>query len=322
MIKLEEARVLVTPTSYAKNDPCLRTELEAAVGEVIYNTTGRPFTADQLIKIIPDFDGYIAGLDAVTKDVIAAADRMKVIARYGVGVDKVDLEAAQERGIVVTNTPGANSSSVAELTVGLMIALVRHIPAAHVSIKSGEWPRLRGATLEGKTIGLYGFGAIGQIVAKQLSGFGCELIVYDPCMNQQIAEELRVEDVSSDEIVKRSDILSLHCPVVKKTRKMVDSDFLDLMKPGSLLVNTARGELVDEMALYDAITQGHIAGAALDVFCDQPPDPENPLLNLSQVVATPHMGAHTDSATNNMGWSAFRNCLAVLIGEEPPNRVI
>jgi len=322
MIDLKETRVLVTPTSYAKNDPSLRTELEDAVGEVVYNTTGRPLNSDELIEIIPGFDAYIAGLDAIKSDIIAAADRLKVIARYGVGVDKVDLDAAQRKGIIVTNTPGANSSSVAELTVGLMLALARNIPVANAATRVGEWPRLRGISLEGKTIGLFGFGFIGQQVARRLAGFACELIAFDPNLDHQVADELGVEAVSRDVVIHRSDILSLHCPVVIETRDMVNADFLAQMKPGALLVNTARGELIDENALYEAIQNRHISGATLDVFRQQPLDPENPLLSLSRVITTPHMGAHTDEATNRMGWGALRNCLAVLQGEEPPNRVI
>jgi len=322
MINLKKYRVLVTPTSFGKNDPSLCTELEDKVGEVVYNKTGRPFEADQLIKIIPGFDGYIAGLDAITRDAIFVADRLKVIARYGVGVDKVDLDAAREKGIIVTNTPNANASSVAELTVGLIIALIRQIHVANAATRAGEWPRLHGISLEGKTVGIYGFGAIGQRVARRLNSFGCKLIVYDPYLDINAADELKVEVVTQDDIIQRSDILSLHCPAVDETRGMVNADFLAQMKPDSYLINMARGEILNEAALYEAIQKGHLAGAALDVFSQQPPDPDNPLLKLPQVILTPHMGAHTDSATYHMGLGALQNCLAVLRGEEPPNKVV
>lgn len=158
---LKDCRVLVTPTSYGKNDPALRTELEAAAGEVIYNTTGRPYTAAELVALIPSIDGYIAGLDVIDRSVIEAASQLRVIARYGVGVDAIDLEAARQKGIIVTNTPTANSSSVAELTIGLMLSLARNIPAASQATRAGEWPRQLGLSLEGKVIGLVGFGAVG-----------------------------------------------------------------------------------------------------------------------------------------------------------------
>lgn len=190
---LNKCRVLVTPTSYAKNDPTLRTKLEAEVGEVVYNTTGRPLTALELIKLIPGFHGHIAGLDVIDRTVVEAADRLKVIARYGVGVDNVDLGAARERGIVVTNTPGANSISVAELTVGLLLSLARQIPAAAQATRSGEWPRTSGLTLQGKVVGLLGFGAIGSEVARRLGCFDCIILAHDPVPRHQLAEALGVQ---------------------------------------------------------------------------------------------------------------------------------
>ena len=246
---LKDCKVLVTPTSYGVNDPTLRKQLEAMVGEVIYNTSGKPLTSSQLAEMIPGVDGYIAGLDTIDRNALAAADRLRVIARYGVGVDAVDLEAAEEKGIVVTNTPSANSSSVAELTVGLMISLLRNIPAAAQATNSGEWPRMRGLSLEGKTIGLVGFGAIGKHVAQRLSGFGCRVVAFDPVATEEQAAALGVALLSLGEVIRTADLLSLHCPVTEETRGMVDAGFLEKMKPGSYLINTARGELVDEEAL-------------------------------------------------------------------------
>jgi D-3-phosphoglycerate dehydrogenase len=322
MRDLESCKVLVTPTSYASNDAALRTTLEAAVGEVVYNTTGRPLNAEELITLIVDVDGYIAGLDAITHDVIHAAKKLKIIARYGVGVDAVDLTTAQQQGIIVTNTPAANSASVAELAIGLMLSLVRHIPEAVYATQSGEWPRLRGALISGKTIGLYGFGSIGKLVAKLLSGFDCRIIAHDPFPDREAANQLGVFLVDKDELLSESDMLSLHCPVLPETEGMVNDRFLNKMKTGAFLINTSRGELVDENALEDALTSGHLKGAALDVFQEQPPPADHPLLVCPQVIVTPHMGAHTNEATNAMGWGALNNCLAVLSGKEPENRVI
>ena len=323
MVKpLKDCKVLVTATTYGVNDPVLRMELEGSVGEVVYNTSGKPMSSEQLIRLLPGVDGYIAGLDAINRTALDAADYLKVIARYGVGVDAVDLQAAQEKGIVVTNTPGANSSSVAELTVGLMIALLRNIPASIQATKSGEWSRLRGLSLEGKTVGLVGFGAIGKQVARRLIGFGCRVIAFDPEAYSAEAVELGVELLPLADVVQRAEILSLHCPLTGQTRAMVNADFLAKMKAGSYLVNTARGELVDEEALYTALQAGKLSGAALDVFSKQPPEADNPLLRLPRVLATPHMAAHSDVATNTMGWMALNDCLAVLRGEEPRYRVI
>ena len=319
---LKDCKVLVTPTSYGLNDPALRTQLEAEVGEVVYNTGRKPLSSTQLAEMIPGVDGFIAGLDAIDRDALAAADRLRVIARYGVGVDAVDLEAAEEKGIVVTNTPGANSSSVAELTVGLMISLLRNIPTAAQATNSGEWPRMRGLSLEGKVVGLVGYGAIGKHVAQRLSGFGCRVVAFDPVAFEEHAAALGVELLPLVEVIRTADLISLHCPVTEQTRTMVDASFLEKMKPGSYLINTARGELVDEEALITALQSGNLRGAALDVFSKQPPEAHNPLLGLPQVLATPHMGAHTDGATNAMGWGALNDCLAVLQGEEPQHRVV
>ncbi len=192
MKRLEECKVLVTPTSYAKNNPNLRTELEAAVGEVIYNTTGRPLSAVSLLEVIADCDGYIAGLDTITRDVIATAKRLKVIARYGVGIDNVDLEAARDHAVVVTITPGANSASVAELTIALILSLARDIPQAIKATKAGDWPRMIGMSLVGKAVGLVGFGAIGKQMAQRLSGFDCSVLTYVPFFDSETAEALHV----------------------------------------------------------------------------------------------------------------------------------
>jgi D-3-phosphoglycerate dehydrogenase len=320
--RLKDCRVLVTPTSFGHDDPQLRAVLEDEVGEVVYNISGKPLKSAELQVLIAGMDGYIAGLDAIDRDVIQAADRLQVIARYGVGVDAVDLQAARQRGIVVTNTPGANSASVAELTVGLMIALGRNLVSAARATQAGGWPRLSGASLAGKVVGLVGFGSIGRLVARYLGGFECSLLAYDPFPDEAQAASLGVRLLPLEEVVRRADVLSLHCPYSQETRHMVDAAFLARMKAGAFLINTARGELVDETALYAALQSGRLRGAALDVFAEQPPDPANPLLALPQVIATPHMGAHSDHATNAMGWGALKGCLAVLRGEEPEFRVV
>ena len=319
---LRACRVLVTPTSYARHDPRLRVELEAAVGEVVYNTTGRPLTSAEVRDLLPGCDGYIAGLDVIDRAALATADRLKVIARYGVGVEKVDLDAARERGIRVTNTPGANASAVAELALGLILALARQIPAAAQAVRAGAWPRLGGVGLEGKTVGLLGLGAVGRQVARRLRAFDCAVIAYDPAPDTAFARDHAVELLPQAEVVARADFLSLHLPVTAETRGLVGAALLAQMRPSAFLVNTARGELVDDDALLAALRGGRIAGAALDCFSPEPPAPDNPLLTLPQVIATPHIGAHTDSATSAMGWMAQRDCLAVLQGAAPAFPVV
>jgi len=320
-MNLKECRLLVTPTSYGKNDPRLKTELEAQVKEVVYNPTGKPLSSAEVAALLPGMDGYIAGLDGIDAQALKAADKLKVIARYGVGVDSVDLAAARAKGIVVTNTPGANSVSVAELALGLMLALARQIPEAVEAVHLGKWPRYAGLSLEGKTVGILGLGAIGKQLARRLAGFDCKLLAYDPLMDAAAAGALGVELTSMDEVLRQSHFVSLHLPLLPETRCMVNDEFLGRMRKGSFLVNTSRGEVVDEDALLRALQSGRLKGAGLDAFTTEPPDPKNPLLALPQVIATPHLGAMTDGATSNMGWLAMRDCLAVLEGKEPAYRV-
>lgn len=321
MKNLADCHVLVTPTSFGQHDPSLKKELEDAVGRVTWNPTGKPLDSATLARLLPDVDGCIAGLDTIDAAALACAPRLRVIARYGVGVDNVDREAARSRGIVVTNTPGANSVAVAELTIALMLNLLRPLPAALAATRAGGWPRMPGYSLEGRTVGLVGLGAIGRAVTRRLAGFDCTLLAHDILADPAFAHSAGVELVPLEALLERSHIVSLHVPVTAETRGMVSQAFLARMRKGSFLINTARGELVDEAALLAALVDGQLGGAALDVFAKEPPGSENPLLALPNVLPTPHMGAHTDGATNAMGRMALADCLAILRGEEPKHRV-
>jgi D-3-phosphoglycerate dehydrogenase len=320
-MNLKECRLLVTPTSYGKNDARLKTELEALVGEVIYNPTGKPLTSAEVAALLPGIDGYIAGLDVIDADSLKTADKLKVIARYGVGFDNVDLEAAKSKNIVVTNTPGANSVSVAELALGLILALARQIPEAVDAVHQGKWPRYSGVSLEGKTIGILGLGAIGKQLARRLAGFDCKILAFDPYADKQFALDNQITLAEMDQVIGASDFVSLHLPLLPETRGIVDEAFLSKIKKGAYLVNTSRGEAINEDALLKSLQSGHLKGAALDAFIVEPPDPNHPLLALPNVIATPHLGAQTDGATSNMGWLAMKDCLAVLKDEKPFYRV-
>jgi len=284
---------------------------------VIYNPFGRPLTSPEVSALLPGCDGYIAGLDFIDRAALDHADQLKVIARYGTGVDRVDLAAAAKKSIIVTNTPFANSVSVAELTIGMILSLARSIPALTADTRAGGWSRIAGITLEGKTVGLIGLGIVGKQVALRLRAFDCALIAYDPAADADFAAENRIDLVTLEEVISRSDFISLHCPLLPTTRRMVDASFLARVKPGAFLINTARGELIDEAALCEALQSARLRGAALDAFTQEPPEKDNPLLALPQVIATPHSGAHTDGAMNAMGWSTLQDCLAVLRGEKP-----
>jgi D-3-phosphoglycerate dehydrogenase len=317
MKDIKSCRLLVTPTSFGKGDPALRSELEAQVGEVIYNPFGRPLASAELVNLLPGCDGYIAGLDTIDRAAIAAADCLKVIVRYGVGVDNVDLPAAWEKGIIVSNTPGANSVSVAELTITLMLSLARNMIEACAATRRGEWPRLSGLTLEGKCIGLLGLGAIGKQVARRLAGFDCRVLAYDPYPDRAFANQYGIELLPMEEILPQADFVSLHLPLLPETKDLVNQRFIARMKRGAVLINTSRGEVLNESALVEALKSGQLRGAALDAFAEEPPGTGNPLLSLPQVIVTPHTGAHTDGATLRMGRMSVEGCLAVLRGEQP-----
>ena len=263
--------------------------------------TGR--TPDQLAGDLADADALVVrSATKVTAPLIGAAPRLRVIARAGTGVDNVDVAAASARGIVVMNAPGANSISVAELAVGLMLALARHLPAADAAMKQGKWEKKKflGEELREKTLGLAGLGRIGQEVARRAAAFGMRIIAHDPFIAEQVAADLGVELVSLDDLFARADYVSLHMPSNEKTRTLINADRLARARPGIRIVNTARGDLIDEAALADAIESGQVAGAALDVFETEPPaDPR--LQKLPQVVATPHIAASTREGQELVG---------------------
>jgi len=321
MKDLKDCKILVTPTSYGSQDPELKTELEKLVGEVVYNNTGKPLNSDQLKELLVDVDGYIAGLDEIDASAFDSAPILKVVSRYGVGYNNVDLNAASKNGVIVTNTPGANAIAVAELTIALILNMLRPIIPAVQRTKQGEWPRYKGFSLVGKTVGLLGLGAIGKETAKRLTGFGCRVMAYDLYPDEKFAAEYGIEMSILDVILPAADVISLHLPGTAETREIVNAEFIEKMKPGAWLVNTARGDLINEKALVDAIVKGKLSGAALDVYSEEPPPSSSPIFGHDQIIATPHMGAHADSATNAMGRMAMDECLRVLRGVEPKYQV-
>ena len=238
----------------------------------------------------------------VDADLIAAAPKLRVIARAGSGVDNVDLAAASQRGILVLNAPGANSISVAEHACALMLTLARSIARADAQMKAGRWDKksLPGAELRGKTLGVVGLGRIGREVVRRARAFEMRVIAHDPYISSQLAEDLDVQLVSMDELCEQADFITLHLPSSAGTRGLLDKERLARCKPGVRIINTARGTLVDEAALAEAITSGHVAGAALDVFENEPP-PDTALTGLPQVVATPHIAASTKEAQELVG---------------------
>jgi D-3-phosphoglycerate dehydrogenase len=251
-----------------------------------------------LCGIIGDYDALLIRSDTkVTKKVLQAGTRLKLIGRAGIGVDNVDLAAATERGVIVMNTPDANATTTAELAIAHMMSLSRHLPAADRSIRSGKWERARlmGSEVAHKTLAIVGFGTIGRIVAQRGLGLKMRVIAHDPFVTPEIFENLGVESMELDELLVQADYLTLHCPLIEKTRGLIGRTQLTMMKKEAMLINCARGGLVDEDALYEALKAGQIAGAALDVYELEPPA-NSPLLELDNIVFTPHLGASTTEA--------------------------
>jgi len=306
-------KILVTPTSFgpaAKLAP--KEKLLTFADEIIYNPHSRPLTEDELIPLLEGCDGYLAGLDFITEKALSGAGRLKVISRYGIGCDRVDLDAAKKKGIIVTNTPGANADAVADLTLGLMLSVARMIPMLENSTKQGEWKRNTGIELGGKTLGLLGFGMIGKAAARRALGFGMKVTAYDPYMDEKYAKDNGILSCSLEEVISGSDFISLHLPLLDSTANIIGKDSIAKMRPGAIIINTARGGLIDEEALYRALESGHLGGAALDAYEKEPPDASVPLYQLPNVVTTPHTGAHTAEASLNMATMAVDNLISVI----------
>ncbi|TAJ97928.1 phosphoglycerate dehydrogenase [bacterium] len=257
----------------------------------------------EIKKIVGDYNGWVIRSGTkVTADLIETAENLKVIGRAGVGVENIDVEAASKKGVVVMNTPGGNNVTTAEHTISLMLSLARHIPQAVASLKGGQWKRDRfmGVELCNKTLGVIGLGNVGRIVAERAAGLRMKVVAHDPFISSENAARLGVELVSLEEIFKRSDFITVHVPLTNETRGLINRKAFAKMKKGVRIINCARGGIVDEKDLAEALKEGKVAGAALDVFVDEPPPPDHPLLKMEQVVTTPHLGASTDEAQLNV----------------------
>jgi D-3-phosphoglycerate dehydrogenase len=256
-------------------------------------------TPEELIKEIPAYDGMVVrSRTKVRVPVIDAAKNLKVIMRGGVGLDNIDVEYAESKGITVLNTPAASSASVAELTIGYMLALARHIPEATASMKAGQWEKKKfeGSEINGKTLGIVGYGRIGSEVAQRANALGMDILVYDPYVTQLSEGKL----VSLDDLLAQSDYITFHLPHTDETHNMISTAEFEKMKKGVYIVNCARGGIVDEDALYNAIQSGKAAGAALDVFAQEPLT-DYKLFSLDQVIGSPHIGASTEEALARVG---------------------
>ncbi len=306
-------------------EPGLKILRESGLEIDLHESKEWPPSREEILEHIRDKDAILCLLtDKIDAEVMDAAPNLKVISTYSVGFDHIDVEAATKRGIYVTHTPGVLTDAVAEFTIGLLLAVTRRILEADKTIREGKWDKpwnpffLTGPELKGKTLGIVGFGRIGRAVAKKVQGFEMKVIYYDVFRNEKAEKELGVEFVDLETLLKESDFVSLHVPLTKETYHMVSEKELRMMKNTAYLINTARGAVVDTEALVKALKEGWIAGAALDVFEQEPLPPGHPLTKLGNVVLAPHIASATIEARQRMAELAAKNLVAVLKGEVPP----
>lgn len=279
---------------------------------------------DELIAQVGEADALIirSGVK-ITPEVFAAAPNLKAIARAGVGVDNIDLDAATQKGVIVMNTPGGNTISTAEHTFGLMLALARHLPQGHGSLKEGRWDRKKyvGVELKGKTLGVLGFGRIGQAIASRAIAFEMEVIAYDPFLLDDAFTGLNVERVDLDELYARADFITLHAPATDDTKGMINNESIAKMKDGVRIVNAARGALINDSDLAAGIESGKVAGVALDVYVEEPPSADHPLLGFDSVINTPHLAASTTDAQVTVAVEAAELIADALLNQNHNNVV-
>jgi D-3-phosphoglycerate dehydrogenase len=279
---------------------------------------------DQLIEVVGDYDAIIVRSSTqVNSDVLAAGRNLKVIGRAGVGVDNIDLRAATTQGVIVMNTPQANSVATAEQTLALMLAASRHVAPAHASVLAGEWRRsdFVGQQLYRKVLGIIGFGRIGRLVATRAQGFGMEILAHDPFVSEEVARELNVTLVDLEDLLAGSDYVTLHTVSSPETRGMIDARTLAQMKDGVIIINCARGPLIDEVALGQALDKGKVRAAAVDVYGKEPPGDDNPLVGHPMVIHTPHLGASTQEAQRDVASQIADQVLDALRGTDIRNAV-
>ncbi|HEY8902356.1 MAG TPA: phosphoglycerate dehydrogenase [Chthoniobacterales bacterium] len=307
-------------------DPVSQTGVdELAAGGALEVTVQTGLPEAELIKIIPEYSALVVRSQTkVTAAVLEAAKNLKVVGRAGVGVDNVDVDAATKRGVIVMNTPGGNTISTAEHAFSLIVSIARSIPQAHASIKAGKWDRKKyeGVELYNKTLGVLGMGRIGTEIARRAIAFGMRVLAYDPYLSASKARSLQVELVENlDDLVPQADFLTLHMPLTPETKHMLDTRRLGLCKKGVRIVNCARGGLIDEAALKVALESGQVAAAALDVYEVEPPPADFPLRDLANIVFTPHLGASTAEAQENVGIEIAQAIKAALLEGEIRNAV-
>jgi phosphoglycerate dehydrogenase-like enzyme len=301
--------VAVTSRSFSRNE-VLRAETLERYSHVTFNDEGLSLEGDSLVAFLAGHPLAITALEKIDETVLERLPELKAISKVGVGIDMLDLRAMERHGVRLAWSRGTNARSVSELTIALTLALLRHLPTVTRLVRDGEWRQVQGRTLTGQTVGVIGFGHVGRDLAKLLGAFSCRVLAYDIAPLEDLPAH--VEQTSLQSLLESSEIVSLHTVLSEDTRHLLDRERLGSMRPGALVVNTSRGGLIDEQALLDALSSGHLGGAALDVFSIEPPL-DSPLLGLDQVIVTPHVGGSTKEAVLAMGRAAI-----VGLGEAVP----
>ena len=294
-----EPRVAVTPPAFCKS-PVLKNELSTLFPGAVFNTRDRYLNEPELIEFLLDADAVLVGRDTISEEVLASLPRLKMVAKFGVGLDNIDTEALARHNVAPGWTPGVNRRSVAELTLCFILGLAHNAFVTGYQLKRGFWQKEGGIQLEGKTVGIVGCGHIGSEVVRLLGPFGCRVLVCDIVDKSAFCREQGAHPAGFDELISTADFISLHVPLTDLTRNMVDGSCLDRMKPLAFLINTSRGEVVDLRALEVRLREGKLGGAALDVFPDEPPGNKN-LLALPNLMVTPHIGGNAREAVEAMG---------------------
>ncbi|WP_413303553.1 phosphoglycerate dehydrogenase [Bacillus sp. 1P10SD] len=291
-------KILITPRSYGLFDlDQILKKFNPNQFEIIREAG--PFRENVLVEKIKDVHAVIVGTDQVTRKVLEAAEHLELIVKYGVGLDNIDLEIAKEKGIKVENTPGVNTEAVADYTFGLLLSLARQIHISDREIRQGQWKKRTGYEIYNKSIGILGLGAIGKSIARRAFGFNMKILAYDLYQDNSFANQFDVKYCSLEEIIEQSDVICIHLPLNKETKHLINKECLAKMKPNTFIINTARGGIIDEQALYTALKEKQIAGAAIDVF-EEEPLKNSPLTELDNIILTPHNASASKEATQRM----------------------
>lgn len=309
--------VLITAGAFTQLGPEGTRCLQDAGLQIKLPSRQGPLYETELIAELRGCVAVIASMEPYTDRVFTACPDLKVVARWGIGYDSIDTIAATRHGVLVLNTPGVVTEAVADMTMALMLGIARRLPFCNAAVRAGQWPSVFSAQVYGKTLGLIGLGQIGQAVARRAKGFDMHILVYDPYCDEGVCEALLVDHTPLERLLQESDFVSLHCTMCPETHHIINRERLRRMKPTAYLINAGRGGLVDQKALVEALRESWIAGAGLDVLAQEPPDPNDPLLTLDNVLLTPHCSSFTDDTVAKVNERVCANVLEALSGERP-----